>query len=125
MQTLIVKLPPPGRTLSPNGRVHWSKKSKATAKARLDAGLAATAAIREQGVTVPFAKATVQVRSWVTKKIFQDDDNLNASCKAYFDGLADAGIVANDRDFTRLPPVQLVQPIGKPYIELIITEVEP
>lgn len=127
-QTLLVKLPPPPGCLSPNkkGRaLHWAEKGRAVKRARLDAGLTAMVAIREQGVRVPFKQATLQGRWWFAVKRYRDDDNYNSWCKAYRDGLADAGIVKNDKDFTWLPPVILVDPtLKRPVLEIVVTEIQ-
>ena len=50
-------------------------------------------------------KAKVRVVWRCTKKIHPDPDNLIASLKAAFDGLADAGIVTNDKGLWPERPV--------------------
>lgn len=55
---------------------------------------------------LPWRGATVSSQWVVCAK--WDQDNAIASLKPYLDGLADAGIVSNDRDFTVLPPEMVV-----------------
>ena len=65
--------------------------------------------------------ATIQV-FWFSKTVrTQDADNLLGRLKSTFDGIADAGIVANDRGITHLPPVQ-TKDATNPRVELVITE---
>ena len=123
---LIVKLPMPAAVLSPNARPkHWGQRSRAAKKARSDAAFAATAAIREQGISIPFVRAKVDPRWIFCVKRKRDDDNLTGWCKAYRDGMADAGVVRNDNDFIWMPPVQLVDPTARrPSVHFLITELE-
>lgn len=44
-----------------------------------------------------WAKARVRVTWRCTKRIHPDPDNIIACLKSAFDGLADAGVVVNDR----------------------------
>jgi Holliday junction resolvase RusA-like endonuclease len=47
--------------------------------------------------------ASVQATFYFRDKRRRDRDNLLASLKAYFDGLADSGLIANDSGLTHLP----------------------
>lgn len=47
-----------------------------------------------------------------------DTDNLHASMKATFDGLADAKLVENDRDFRHLP-VEITEP-DKNHVGVVV-----
>lgn len=50
-----------------------------------------------------------------------DPDNIIASLKAYIDGLADAGIVANDKNlWPERPAIQRVERL--PRVEITITK---
>lgn len=102
MNTVTVTLPLPAKCLSPNARVHWAKKAKATKNARFMAYIA---------LAMPYPprweRATLGMTFYWPTKAAHDDDNAAASCKAYRDGIADAGIVANDRGISTLPPVML------------------
>ena len=46
---LVITLPLPPKELSPNTRVHWGRKARATKKYRLVATVATDLALREQG----------------------------------------------------------------------------
>lgn len=113
--TLEVPLPP--NELRPNGRAHWAAKARKTKKARQQGRDAAEQAHRHSlnGAGSPITmdpgfgvwkKARVRATFYVKDRrgLKQDGDNANASIKAYVDGIADYGIVENDRDFTLLPP---------------------
>ena len=96
---VTVTLPIPSRTLSPNGRHHWRTKAAAKKKAREDGRLATLAALSPVASARPlWLNAVVSVR--LVRKDGRgrwDDDNLIAACKAYVDGVVDAGLMANDK----------------------------
>lgn len=52
----------------------------------------------------PMERATLQLHYWTRTAAEPDDDGLTCWWKAGRDGLADAGIITNDRRFTQLPP---------------------
>jgi crossover junction endodeoxyribonuclease RusA len=117
---LRIELPWPDKALSPNGRVHWARKAKAVAKHRGFAKLAAIAAIRSakwpSGVREAYAKTRFIDPS--TRR--RDRDNHASMCKSYFDGLADAGVVANDCGFVHWPVTFEVGPV-----RCVVIEIEP
>ena len=85
---ITVELPFPPRALHPNSRVHWAARAKATKQAREDAAWWARAA----GVK-PMRKAkplVVFLTFFPPDKRRRDWDGAVSSCKAYFDGIADA-----------------------------------
>lgn len=92
-------LPLPPTSLHPNARAHWSERMKANAKYRFDVAILA----REHAPTVPLSRARLQLHFLKRSDKEPDDDNLNCWFKAGRDGLADAGIIANDRRFTMEP----------------------
>jgi len=114
---LAVELPWPHKDLSPNARVHWSVKAKATRKARRDAYYAAKAAgigemdAKEFRVTTFFSPPG---------RHSYDEDNLKARCKALYDGIADA--LGMDDKLFRHQPVVIGAPIkgGR-----VVVEIEP
>lgn len=101
---VFVSLPLPAKELSPNARVHWRVKAKHTKAARDYANAAARRFNR------PMWKAA-RVRCVFTfgDSRRRDKDNLLASMKAYFDGLADAGVVENDSQLT-YEPIEVTSP---------------
>lgn len=91
--TITLDLPP--NTLSLNARCHWSKKP--TKRFRTAARDHARA-VKPPGL--PWPKATMTVDWYFADKrgLAADDDNLVGRTKAVRDGIADAGVVSNDRD---------------------------
>ncbi len=123
-ESVKVTLPLPHRALSPNARVHWREKATATKAYR---ALASTSG-REQIIGQANAgrhewrwkSATAQATFFHTQNRRRDRDNLLASLKAAFDGIADAGIVADDSGITHLP-VQCKIDKDSPRVEITIT----
>lgn len=100
MTELTITLPIPERELSPNGRTHWAVKQRHTKAARTLAQVETHNAM----ICAGWAKQAKWDKAIVTAKVIRkdrrgrmDDDNLKASCKAYQDGVCDAGLVKNDR----------------------------
>jgi len=95
---IIIELPWPAKELSPNARVHWRILADAKKLARYTAKMT-TLEVIEGGS--PMDKATQVKLHWVflppTRREY-DDDNLESSCKAYRDGIADA-LGINDSKF--------------------------
>jgi crossover junction endodeoxyribonuclease RusA len=116
-QRLVITLPIPHRELSPNARCHWATKSRAVKAAREVARWTTTVA---GGACLMLTTARIDIRALHTIKRRRDRDNLIASCKAYFDGLADAGLIANDSGFT-LGPVVFGVDKEEPRIELEVS----
>ncbi len=94
--SLTIAIDRPSPVLSPNARVHWSRKAAAKKLARRYANLLA---MSTWGNCVPrWPRATVRVL-WImpTKAHHPDPDNAIASLKPWLDGFADWGVVANDK----------------------------
>lgn len=83
----MITLPWPDKKLSSNARVHWAVRSKATKAARLAAGWS-TRLAKEQ-VNAEGA-IYLHVYFYPPDKRKRDGTNMLASCKAIFDGIADA-----------------------------------
>lgn len=117
---LVITLPLPRKALSPNARGHWSSKARAVKAYR-------TLAWAESLAHDPaprWARATAQASFFFMDARSRDGDNLLASLKSAFDGLADAGIVANDSGITHLPP-KLGTDKARPRVEIEIWETAP
>lgn len=102
--TLSIVLPLPHQRLAPNsGRRYpagWI--ARLVRERRADCRLATQAAILRQfdGVEVagfPWPQAEIAMHFVLPRK--RDEDNLVAWAKSTIDGIADAGVVANDRHF--------------------------
>lgn len=91
----------PPKELSPNARVHWSKRSKAAKKYRADCCYTVKAA-------KPGALPEGPLHLWLTffppDKRHRDDDNMIAAFKAGRDGIADA-LGVDDKRFICHPMV--------------------
>lgn len=122
MMAITIVLPLPPRTLSPNGRSHWATKARAVKKYRGDAKVAALAAMNEAGMRCApmWERATAAITFYKRTAHQSDLDNLIASLKAGLDGIADAGVIANDSGLTPLPPT-VVKDAANPRVEIVVT----
>lgn len=85
---IAITLAWPSSVLSPNARVHWGKKSTAVKRAREAAAWSCmVAGIRPNDPDIPQTLKVTAVFSPPDKR-GRDDDNMLASCKAYFDGIS-------------------------------------
>lgn len=120
---MLIDLPLPHRLLHPNGRTRKPLYRAALIKrARQDAKLAGIAARYDAHQRQPWDRATLAATFYVQHHQNMDEDGLMGWLKAYRDGLADAGIVTNDRGFTNAPPV-LVKGAKHPRVEIEICQV--
>ena len=121
MTSITITLPIPHPKLSPNARVHWAQKAKLVKSHRDNAAYRSIAAIK--GREYPFwTKARVSVVAYFKTAAHRDADNIMASMKAYFDGIADAGIVDNDRAFSH-EPLKIEKDAQNPRVEITITPI--
>lgn len=92
-----VSLPWPSRVLSPNARSHWAVKAAAVKGHRTYAW---AATLDEIGRTKPgWESAELHWEFHPKTKHPVDDDNIQAACKAYRDGIAGA-LGIDDSKFT-------------------------
>lgn len=93
---MSVELPWPPKELSPNARVHWSKKSKAAKSYRA----ACRYLFLQANVATP--ETTGRLHLWLSffppDRRHRDDDNMIAAFKSGRDGIADA-LGIDDRRF--------------------------
>lgn len=109
-----VILPWPSKALSPNARGHWSKRNDANAKARSDAYYTAKDAASE----LLSGPLLVSVQFFPPDRRKRDQDNAFASCKAYFDGIAQA-IGVDDSEWSfHLSPMGEPRKGGQVVIEV-------
>lgn len=118
--TITVALPP--KACDPNARLHWAAKSRGVRACRKAACLAAMAALH--GKRPAWAKASVTVQAYFPTAHFPDPDNLIARLKATFDGIADAGVVENDKGLWTERP-EIAKDKDNPRIVLTITREHP
>lgn len=121
MPSITITVPHPPKECRPNGRFHYMAKARANKKCRIRACLLATAEMN--GQPPRWKKAAVQVVAYFRTAAFPDPDNFIASLKATFDGIADAGVVENDRGLWPERP-QFFKDRDDPRVELTITQEE-
>jgi hypothetical protein len=103
MTTITIELPIPPAVLHPNARTCRQAKWGSTKRYRNSAYLRTLEALN--GAAAPKWKSATLHATWYFRTAARRDlDNLGAWLKAGHDGIADAGIVENDRDFIPLPP---------------------
>lgn len=96
-------LPWPNKDLSPNGRVHWAKKAKASQQARSEAKVLALLAGWTIG-RVPDGRLHLWITFHPPTRMMPDDDNMLSRFKPYRDGIADA-LGIDDKRFISHPLV--------------------
>lgn len=112
----MVTLPLPPGQLSPNARGHWAKKDRAVKAYRT---LAANA-VRLVGRVPEWPGATMAAVLYMPTANTPDDDNAAASLKAARDGIADAGLVQDDKHIRALPTLVQVDR-ERPRVEITLT----
>lgn len=118
---MIILLPFPDKSLSPNARVHWAAKANAAKKARAMGFYAA----KEAGLAEDtFAGYEGRIHLWITfrpkTRRLPDDDNCLAAFKSYRDGIADA-LGIDDKRFVSHPFVS-DQPIMGGLVQVRISK---
>jgi crossover junction endodeoxyribonuclease RusA len=125
-EQVVVELSLPDKCLSPNARCHWRVKGKATkayrAAAKWQTVLATSASYDDHGPR-GWTAATVLATFYFKDKRRRDRDNLLASLKSAFDGLADSGLVTDDAAFSYMPVLTEVDK-ARPRVVLTITRTE-
>lgn len=103
-RALELVLPWPSKDLSPNARVHWRGRSKATKAARETAVLLAFQA-GWRDAWLPEGRLDLWIDFYqAPRKVLPDDDNLLLRFKAYRDGIAQV-LGIDDRRFISHPMV--------------------
>ncbi len=119
-RSVTITLPLPRRELSPNARCHWRLKARVVSHYRTTARVMVGMSTH----TPPaYRAASCEPRFFFAQNRKRDRDNLLASLKSSFDGLADGGLIVNDSAMTYLPVVVAIDK-ANPRVELHITETE-
>lgn len=119
---ITIRLPLPPSEANPNVRAHHHRKAAAIAKQRRDA---ATAAMVALGTNPPplWERAIIHATFHKPSKRAKvaDADNALSSLKGSIDGVADAGILSNDRGLTWLPVEQVLHGSEPAGVVVVIT----
>ncbi len=92
MLRIVLDALPPAE-LSPNSRLHWSKKQKVKHQITDDI----IALVKEQGWSQkPLEHAVVRFSWGMPDQRRRDPDNLLSACKTHLDALGTAGVLADD-----------------------------
>lgn len=116
-----IVLPLPPRVLWPNARPHWAARARAVKAYRSRARVETLLAMHRARLDRPRWPAAVEQTSfYFHDRRNRDRDNCLAAMKSAFDGIADAGLVANDHGLTHLPVRVDVDP-ARPRVEVVVT----
>jgi len=116
---VTITLPLPRRELSPNARCHWRLKARVVSHYRTTARVMVGMSTHAPPA---YRAASCEPRFFFAQNRKRDRDNLLASLKSSFDGLADGGLIVNDSAMTYLPVVVAIDRTN-PRVELHITEI--
>lgn len=122
---LTITVPIPPRDISPNGRPHWRTKARKVKIARRQGHDAALDTLDQLKMKPPkWTVASITPMVYIKDRRSRwDRDNIIGACKAYCDGIADAGVVKNDSGFRWNDPVFSVDK-STTRIDLVIERVE-
>ena len=110
--------------MHPNARKHWRAKMTPKKLQRELAFLSAKQSMEHLPRPPKWKLAEVQTTWYVART--NDQDNLLSWAKGTWDGIADAGVVDNDRGFVFLPPVQVTGTKEKERrLVIVVTERTP
>ena len=119
METLRIVLPLPPKELSPNARVHWGRKARMSKRYKLSAGAATDWALSEAGNPEGiWDTAKLKVCLYNRTAHRRDGDNLIASMKSAFDGIA-ISLGVDDARWVHLPPMQ-EKDAKDPRVEVLV-----
>ncbi len=103
MNMIELTLPWPSKDLSPNARVHWSRRARAAKSAKREAHALAVAA-GWQRVILPAGRLHLHIAFYPPTRMRPDDDNMLARLKGARDGIA-AALGIDDKRFVSHPMV--------------------
>lgn len=110
----------PSRDLHPNARVHWARLARAKKAYREEAWAAALCYDRSRPL---WESAVVRAAFYVPNLRRRDPDGLMASMKAAWDGVVDAGVLADDDKLVLYPPA-LILDRKNPRVEVTLEQVQ-
>jgi len=119
MTSITITVPMPPSKLSLNARIHWSTRQKLVKQARSVANLCAKEALA--GHKPPgWIKARYDLKAYFPTMAFPDPDNLTTRLKSTLDGIADSGIIRDDRALWPERPI-FRKDARNPRLEITIT----
>ena len=121
MAPLVIILPLPSPKLSPNARCHHFAKASAVRDHRGWAKLVAKTEMAARRIVGGWKGAVVRPVFYMRDQRRRDKDNHGAMLKSYYDGLVDAGLLADDRGLVPMP-VEFGVDRADPRVELHIEE---
>jgi len=120
-EALTLRLPYlPPRELSPNSRLHWSKKQKAKRMVRDDVLIIGGTTAWKGSMPRPLERAVVRFKFGLPDKRRRDPDNLAASCKTHLDALVRIGVLVDDSWQNVRLEHEFVYSKGEPFTEIQI-----
>jgi crossover junction endodeoxyribonuclease RusA len=121
---VTVTLPIPDRCLSPNARSHWAVRSKAAKRQHAVAYCETAETLQRPDATFWEAETHgVRCRWFFRDRRRRDADNLLASMKHAFDGIASA-LGVDDRTFVHWPAV-IGYDRDRPRVEVDVWTLDP
>jgi len=117
---ITIVLPLPEKALSPNARVGWWIKCNTVGRARLRAFARTRSVLGDARPQWP--AATIRAIFYHAQRRRRDVDNLNASLKAYVDGIVSAGLLQDDEQLMWLPTRRFIDR-DRPRVELRLRNV--
>jgi Holliday junction resolvase RusA-like endonuclease len=127
MRELTITRPLPPKELSPNARVHWRVKARATAIYREGSCLRARQVIAWKEFDskgMPWQKAIAWEVFYFPDKRKRDYRNFEQRMKPFYDGLKDAGVIVDDdREHLSHEPTEFKIDRDNPRVEITVREV--
>ena len=120
MKSILITLPIPNNGLSPNARLHWAAKAKLTKNARLASYYIAKVVLN--GELPKWTSARTTITYYKKTAAHMDADGALSRLKAALDGIADAGIVSNDKAFSH-NPITILKDAANPRVGILIEQI--
>ena len=120
MNSITIELPLPHKGLTPNSQDHTGRRFSLIKKAREVGFYCAFAALNRRNAP-RWKSATASLARYGTSVQHPDRDNLIASLKHQVDGIAEAGIIENDKGLRWSEEVKFKVDKNNPRVEVTIT----
>jgi len=115
---ILLVLPLPKPALSPNSRAHWGTRAGAIKRYRI---VAYATALEAGGQNLRWPRAVAQATFYWPDRRRRDVANADASLKAAWDGIVDAGLIPDDRaEVLTHEPTRFAVDRRRPRVEIQI-----